>query len=260
MATIEIYAMPRSLQGTGASRRLRETGKVPGIIYGGEHPAKNVEFDHNGLFHQLKQEAFHASILSMTVDGKKERVLLRDVQMHPFKNEILHVDFQRVDENRKIHMKVPLHFANGENSPAVKVSGAIVSHVLTELDITCLPKDLPEFIVVDLTALDVGHSIHVSALALPPGVSAVTRAKLDPVVAAAVVPKAHVEEVVEVTPEAEAAAAAAAAAGIAAAPGTEGKPAADAKGKPTADAKGAEAKESGKEDKKKASGKDDRKK
>ena len=98
-------------------------------------------------------------------------MLLRDVQMHPFRNEILHVDFQRVDENRKIHMKVPLHFVNGEISPAVKVSGAIVSHVLTELDISCLPKDLPEFIEVDLSTLDVGHSMHVSALKLPPGVT-----------------------------------------------------------------------------------------
>ena len=258
MATIEINAMSRSLQGTGASRRLRGTGKVPGIIYGGEHPAKNVEFDHNGLFHQLKQEAFHASILNMSVDGEKERVLLRDVQMHPFKNEILHVDFQRVDENRKIHMKVPLHFANGENSPAVKVSGAIVSHVLTELDVSCLPKDLPEFIEVDLATLDVGNSVHVSALKLPPGVAVVSRGKLDPVVAAAVVPKAHVEEVVEVTPEAEAAAAAAAAAGAPAAGAPAATPAAE--GKPAADDKGAEKKESGKDAKKKESRKDDRKK
>ena len=159
--------------------------------------------------------------------------------MHPFKNEILHVDFQRVDENRKIHMKVPLHFVNGESSPAVKVSGAIVSHVLTELDITCLPKDLPEFIEVDLSALDVGNSVHVSALELPPGVVVVTRGKLDPVVASAVVPKAHVEEAAAVTPEAEAAAAA----GAAAAPA-----AADAK---AADAKGGEKKESAKDDKKK---------
>ena len=115
------------------------------------------------------------------------------MQMHPFRNEILHVDFQRVDENRKIHMKMPLHFVNGEISPAVKVNGAIVSHVTTELDITCLPKDLPEFIEVDLSELDVGHSMHVSAMKLPPGVTVVTRGKTDPVVATAVVPRAQVE-------------------------------------------------------------------
>ena len=164
-------------------------------------------------------------------------MLLRDVQMHPFKNEILHVDFQRIDENRKIHMKVPLHFVNGENSPAVKLSGAIVSHVTNELDVTCLPKDLPGFIEVDLMTLDVGHSIHVSALKLPPGVAVVTHGKTDPVVAAAVVPKAHVEEVVEPVPGAEAVPAAAAPEGAAA----EAKPA----------EKGAEKKEPAKEEKKK---------
>src|SRR4030095_11788288 len=140
-----------------------------------------------------------------------------------FKNEILHIDCQRVDENRKIRMKVPLHFVNAENSPAVKVSGAIVSHVVTELDVTCLPKDLPEFIEVDLSTLDVGNSVHVSALKLPPGVGVPSRGKLDPVVAAAVVPKVQVEEVVEAAPEGEEAAAAEAAA---AAPGAEGAQAA----------------------------------
>ena len=177
-------------------------------------------------------------------------MLLRAVQMHPFKNEILHVDFQRVDEDRKIHMKVPLHFVNAETSPAVKVSGAIVSHVVTELDIVCLPKDLPEYIEVDLSTLDVGNSVHVSALKLPPGVVVPSRGKLDPVVAAAVVPKAIVEEVVEAPVEGEEGAAAAAAA---AAPGAA--PAAPGAA-PAAEAKGAEKKEAGKDDKKKESGKD----
>jgi large subunit ribosomal protein L25 len=243
---IEFTAFARNTEGRGASRRMRRAGKAPGIVYGGTQEPQPIELDHNALFHALRNEAFHASILSMSLDGKVTKVLLRDVQMHPFKNEILHVDFQRIDENRKIHMKVPLHFENGETSPAVKVSGAIVSHVLTELDVSCLPKDLPEFIRVDLATLDVGHSVHVSALELPPGVVVVTRGKLDPVVAAAVVPKAHVEEIAEVTPEeAEAAAAAAAAAGTAA-PGVT--PAADAK---AADAKGGDKKESGKDEKKK---------
>jgi large subunit ribosomal protein L25 len=238
----EFTAFARTTEGRGASRRMRRAGKAPGIVYGGANAPEPIELDHNALFHALRNEAFHASILSMSLGGAVTKVLLRDVQMHPFKNEILHVDFQRVDENRKIHMKVPLHFANGDNSPAVKVSGAIVSHVLTELDVSCLPKDLPEFIEVDLSTLDVGSSVHVSALQLPPGVVVVTRGRRDPVVASAVVPKAHVEETAAVTPEAEAAAAAAAAA----APGAV--PAADAK---AADAKGGEKKESGKDDKKK---------
>jgi large subunit ribosomal protein L25 len=236
----EFTAFARTTEGRGASRRMRRAGKAPGIVYGGANAPQPIELDHNALFHALRNEAFHASILNMSLGGAVTKVLLRDVQMHPFKNEILHVDFQRIDENRKIQMKVPLHFTNGESSPAVKVSGAIVSHVVTRLDVSCLPKDLPEFIEVDLSALDVGSSVHVSALKLPPGVVVVTRGKTDPVVASAVVPKAHVEEAAAVTPEAEAAAAAAATPGAA--------PAADAK---AADAKGGEKKESGKDEKKK---------
>jgi large subunit ribosomal protein L25 len=251
MASIEFTAYARNTEGRGASRRLRRSGKAPGIVYGGTATPTPIELDHNALIHALRNEVFHASILTMKLDGGATKVLLRDVQMHPFRNEVLHVDFQRVDENRKIHMKVPLHFVNAENSPAVKVSGAIVSHVVTELDVSCLPRDLPEFIEVDLSTLDVGNSVHVSALKLPPGVVVPRRGKLDPVIAAAVVPKAQVEEVVEATPEGEAAAAAEGAA--AAAPGAEGA-------KPAAEAKGAE-KEAGKDEKKKESGgKDDRKK
>ena len=235
----EFTAFPRNTEGRGASRRMRRAGKAPGIVYGGAAAPQPIELDHNALFHALRNEGFHSSILTMKLDGGASKVLLRDVQMHPFRNEILHVDFQRVDETRKIHMKVPLHFINGEDSPAVKVSGAIVSHVTNELDISCLPKDLPGFIEVDLSELDVGHSIHVSALKLPAGVSVVTRGKLDPVVAAAVVPKAHVEETAEAVPGAEAVAGAVAA------------PAADAK----APEKEGEKKEAGKDDKK-----DDKKK
>ena len=220
----EFTAFPRTQEGRGASRRMRRAGKAPGIVYGGAGAPQPIELDHNALFHALRNEAFHASILTMKLAGGATKVLLRDVQMHPFRNEILHVDFQRVDESRKIHMKVPLHFVNGENSPAVKLSGAIVSHVTNEIDVSCLPKDLPEFIEVDLSALDVGHSIHVSALKLPAGVSLVLRGKTDPVVAAAVVPKAHVEEeVVAAEVGAEAGAAPAAAPGAAAAP-AEAKP------------------------------------
>jgi large subunit ribosomal protein L25 len=194
MATIEITAMPRSLQGTGASRRLRATGKVPGIIYGGDEPAKNVEFDHNGLFLQLRQEAFHASILSMNVDGRKQRVLLRDVQMHPWKKLVLHVDFQRVSANKKIHMKVPLHFINAEIAPGVKTGGGIVSHVMNEIDITCLPDALPEFIEVDLQALEIGEAVHLADLKIPAGVESVQLARGDNAVVATVqIPRAIVE-------------------------------------------------------------------
>lgn len=194
MATIEVTAMSRSLQGTGASRRLRVTGKVPGIIYGGEQPAKNVEFDHNNLFHQLKQETFHASILSMIVDGAKERVLLRDVQMHPWKQLVLHVDFQRVSANKKIHMKVPLHFVNADIAPGVKTGGGIVSHVMNEMDITCLPDDLPEFIEVDLQKLEIGEAVHLADVKIPQGVESVQLTRGDNAVVATVqIPRAMVE-------------------------------------------------------------------
>jgi large subunit ribosomal protein L25 len=236
---IEFTAFARNTEGRGASRRMRRAGKAPGIVYGGPVAPMPIELDHNALFHALRNEAFHSSILTMKLDGAATKVLLRDVQMHPFRNEILHVDFQRVDENRKIHMKIPLHFVNGEISPAVKINSAIISHVVADLDVTCLPKDLPEFIEVDLTELDVGHSIHVSALKMPPGVTVVSRGKLDPVVATAIVPRAQVE-----TEEETAAAAEAAAAAAAAAAPVEGEAA------PAAE-KGAEKKEGKKDDKKK---------
>jgi large subunit ribosomal protein L25 len=213
MATIEVTALARATQGTGASRRLRRTGRVPGIIYGGDKPAQVVEFHHNTLFHQLKLEAFHASILSLDFGGSKERVLLRDVQMHPWKNEILHLDFQRVSANRKIHMKVPLHFVNADVSPGVK-GGGIINHVLSELDISCLPDDLPEFIEVDLSQLQLGHSIHLNDMQMPKGVDSVQRVRGDNAVVATVqVPRAIVEEITAAAAAATADAAAPAAAG-----------------------------------------------
>jgi len=191
----EFTAFARGMRnhGRSANRRLRRSGRAPGIVYGGSGEPRQIELDHNALIHALRNEAFHASILTMKLDGAAQQVLLRAVQMHPFKKEVLHVDFQRVDANRRIHMKVPLHFANGENSPAVKLSGAIISHVLTEVDISCLPKDLPEFIAVDLAELTLNQSIHVSDLKLPSGVTAVVHGGLDPVVASAVIPKIIVE-------------------------------------------------------------------
>ncbi len=169
---IEIDANKRELQGKGASRRLRTIGKVPGVVYGGGGTAQSIELDHNNLFHKLRQEAFHASVLSLNIEGVKEQVLLRDVQMHPYKPQVLHVDFQRIDRNKKMHMKVPLHFINAELSPGVKLSGGMISHVLTEVDILCLPKDLPEYITVDLAEMTVGSTLHLSDLKLPENVEA----------------------------------------------------------------------------------------
>ena len=225
MATIEFTAFPRTSEGRGASRRMRRAGKAPGIVYGGTAAPQPIELDHNALVHALRNEAFHSSILTMKVDGSQTQVLLRAVQMHPFRNEVLHVDFQRIDATRKIHMKVPLHFVNAAESPAVKAQGAVVSHVMTEIDVACLPADLPEFIEVDLSGLDTSQPLHVSGVKLPPGVAIVTHRSGDPVVATAVVPKAAVEAEAVEGAEGEAATAATAAP---AAPAAETKPA-DAK-------------------------------
>lgn len=218
---IEIVAQNRKAQGTGASRRLRLAGKVPGIVYGGSESAATIELDHNALYHALRDEKFHASILTLKLDGKLEQVLLRSVNMHPWKPQVQHVDFQRVSASEKIHMKVPLHFINAEISPAVKVAGGIVSHVMNEIDVRCLPADLPEFIEVDLAEITIGHSIHVRDLKLPKGVEVPLRSGENPSVATAQIPRAAIAE------EEEAAAAAAAAAGeVPAAAGAEAAPAA----------------------------------
>lgn len=166
----ELNAQARTLQGSGASRRLRRAGKVPGIIYGGDAAPQAIELDHNDLLLDMKKEAFHASILVISVDGKKQQALLRDTQMHAYKPQILHVDFQRVSATEELHIMVPLHFINEDTAPGVKLSGGLVNHVLTEVDVQCLPKDLPEFIEVDVGALEVGESIHLSDLKLPKGV------------------------------------------------------------------------------------------
>jgi large subunit ribosomal protein L25 len=191
---IEIKADKRSVQGTGASRRLRRESKVPGILYGAGKDALPIEVDHKDLWFKLRMESFHASILDMEVAGEKSQVLLRDYQMHPFRPLILHVDFQRVAADRKIHVKVPLHFVNAEISPGVKVAGGLVQHVMNELEIQCLPKDLPEFIEVDLANLQAGHSLHLSTLPLPAGVEAIVPKGEDPTVATVVIPKVMTAE------------------------------------------------------------------
>jgi large subunit ribosomal protein L25 len=184
---IEIKAEPRSLQGTGASRRLRRESKVPGILYGAGKDAQPIQMDHKELYFKLKLEAFHASVLDLTVGEEKSQVLLRDYQMHPWKDIILHADFQRVDANKKIHMRVPLHFVNADIAPGVKLAGGAVQHIVNDLDITCLPKDLPEFIEVDLKDLQAGHSLHVSGVKLPSGVDSTALLKGDDLTIATVV-------------------------------------------------------------------------
>jgi large subunit ribosomal protein L25 len=192
---IALKATTRGVQGTGASRRLRRADKVPGIIYGAGKDATVIELDHNDIYHKLRLEAFHASILDLELDGKSEQVLLRDVQMHAWKQNVLHIDFQRIDANKKIHMKVPLHFINADIAPGVKQSGGIVSHVLNELNISCLPKDLPEFIEVDLKDLAAGHTIHISNLVMPTGVESVAlHRKEDKSVATIIIPRAVASE------------------------------------------------------------------
>jgi len=187
--SIEFNATKRTLQGTGASRRLRNAGRFPGVVYGGDKAPQSVEFDHNELYHLLRQEAFHSSVLTMNVEGAKETVILRDVQRHPFRQLVLHIDLQRVDATHKIHTKIPFHFINADIAPGVKLHAGIISHVITELDVKCLPGNLPEFIEVDLKNLDVGHSIHVSQLTLPAGVEANVHKGEDPVVATVAIPR-----------------------------------------------------------------------
>ena len=218
---IDVNATPRATQGKGASRRLRHEERVPGVLYGAGRPTQNIMLDQKELSLHLKHEAFHASILTLNLEGEKQQVLLRDIQMHPWRSAVLHVDFQRVARDKKIHVKVPLHFMNAELSPGVKTAGGTINHVLTDLDILCLPDDLPNYIEVDLSNLELGRSIHISDLKLPSGVvSTQLRGGDDAVVATVVVPKAEVE------PEVEAAAAVAAEA-AAAVPGAE--PAAETK-------------------------------
>ena len=191
---MKFVAFERAKQGTGASRRLRITGRTPGIVYGGTSEPLAIELDHNALWHAIKKEAFHASILDMELNGVESKVLLRNVQMHPFKQLILHIDFQRVDANTTLHMKVPLHFSGEENSPAFKIDACLITHVVTDLEVACLPANLPEFIAVDLSDLKKGTSLHAKDLTLPHGVTAVIRGRENPVIVSVVTPVAEVVE------------------------------------------------------------------
>lgn len=190
---MKFTAFERNLQGTGASRRLRNNGKTPGIVYGAGQEPKNIELDHNALYHAMRKEAFHSSILEMELNGKVEKVLLRDYQKHPYKPLVLHVDFQRIDATTKIHKKVPLHFLNEEQSEAVKIDKCIINHAVTELEIECLAEQLPEFLTVDLAKVVKGQTIHVNDLVLDSHIKVRTHGHKNPLIATVVEP---VEEVI----------------------------------------------------------------
>lgn len=189
---MKFVAFERSKQGTGASRRLRNTGRTPGIVFGGSTDPVQIELDHNALWHALKKETFHASILEMELAGKTEQVLLRDVQYHPFKQLVLHVDLQRVDARTRLHKKVPLHFVNADQSPAVKEDKCLVNTPMTVIEIECLATALPEFITVDLANMTKGSSIHVKDLVLPVGIKVVTHGRPNQTVVSMVEPEPEV--------------------------------------------------------------------
>lgn len=199
---MEVIAFERTQQGTGASRRQRRAGKTPAVIYGAGSEPQLIELDQNSISLALKNEAFHSAILNLkivsdaqnTQDAKAQQVLLRDVQYHPFKPIVLHLDFQRVDAKKKIHTKVPLHFLNQEISKAVKLSSAVLTRVLNDLEITCLPADLPQFIEVDLADMEAGQSLHAKDVKLPKGVELVAHAEENALVVSAVVPSGATEE------------------------------------------------------------------
>ena len=189
---MKFVAFERAKQGTGASRRLRITGRTPGIVYGGTGEPSLIELDHNALWHAIKKEAFHASVLEMELGGKEQKVLLRDLQMHPFKQQVLHIDFQRVEARTRLTMKVPLHYSGEEESPAVKAENCLVNHVMTELTVSCFPADVPEFINIDLSGLKKGSPLHLKDIKLPKGVKFVAKGQDNPVLVSV---SAIVEEV-----------------------------------------------------------------
>ncbi|WP_300614737.1 50S ribosomal protein L25/general stress protein Ctc [Dokdonella sp.] len=168
--THQINVQKREDQGKGASRRLRRAGFVPAVVYGGELQPVSIQIEHKDVWHASQNEWFYSSILDLSLGGDVQKVLLRDMQRHPFKQLVLHLDFQRINESEAIRLRVPLHFLNQESSPAGKTSGVVIMHELTEVEVSCLPKHLPEFIEVDLSDLKVGDTVHLSGLKLPAGV------------------------------------------------------------------------------------------
>jgi large subunit ribosomal protein L25 len=234
--SFELVAEFRETQGKGASRRLRHEGKVPAILYGGHSEARALTLSHQKLLIMLDNERFYSTILSLKVGDQTQAAILKDVQRHPYKNAIVHIDFQRVEDNQKIRINVPLHFVGAAVSPGVKSQGGMVSHMRNDVEVACLPKDLPEFIEVDLSGLSINESIHLSQLKVPEGVELLALAKEDAAVVAIHSPRAEEPEAAAATPAAGAAAAAPAAAAADAKKGAE--PAkADAKAPAKKDAK-----------------------
>ena len=203
---MKFVAFERAMQGTGASRRLRITGRTPGIVYGGTGEPTLIELDHNALWHAIKKEAFHGAILEMELGGTEHKVLLRDLQMHPYKQQVLHIDFQRVEARTRMTVKVPVHYSGEEESPAVKAENCLVNHVLTEMTVSCFPADIPEFIAVDLSTLTKGKSLHVRDIALPKNVKAVAKGQVNPVMVSvtAIVEEVEAAPVEAVDPKAKA--------------------------------------------------------
>ena len=202
---MKFVAFERAKQGTGASRRLRITGRTPGIVYGGTGEPVLIEIDHNTLWHAIKKEAFHGAILEMELGGKDHKVLLRDLQMHPYKQQVLHIDFQRVEARTRMTVKVPVHYSGEDESPAVKTENCIVNHVLTEMTVSCFPADIPEFIAVDLSGLNKSSSLRVKDVVLPKGVKAVAKGQVNPVIVSVtpIVEEVEAAPVVAVDPKAK---------------------------------------------------------
>lgn len=170
-ASFELIAEKREVKGTGASRRLRHAGKIPAIIYGAGKNSEMVSLDYNKVFHLLENEAFHTSIVDVKHNGKTEQVILREVQHHPFKQLIMHMDLQRISVSEKIHMQVPIHFIGEDEAPGVKLESGIVSRLINEVDVSCLPSELPEFLGVDVSEMKLHDSLHLSDIKLPEGVT-----------------------------------------------------------------------------------------
>lgn len=204
MNEFELIAEPRTDVGRGASRRLRQAGNLPGIIYGADKEATAITLNHDDVAHHLEQEAFYSHILTVSLGKDKQKVVLKDLQRHPYKPRLLHIDLQRVSDTEKLTMRVPLHFINEAKCIGVKQGGGVVSHIMTELEISCLPKDLPEFIEVDLAEVDVGETIHLSDLKLPEGVESYVIAHAGD--ASAPVVSVHIPKVITEEEEVEAAA------------------------------------------------------
>ncbi|RMD71899.1 MAG: 50S ribosomal protein L25/general stress protein Ctc [Gammaproteobacteria bacterium] len=195
----ELKAQPRESVGKGPSRRLRRAKRVPAILYGGKKPPMPLALDQASVLKQLENEAFYSHILTLHIGDEKEQVILKEMQRHPVKPIVLHIDFLRVSAGEVIHVHVPLHFIGEDVAPGVKAQGGIVSHLLTEVEVSCLPKDLPEYIEVDVSHLHVGETIHLSEIPLPPNVKLVTHGEQDLPVVTILAPKGGAAEATEET-------------------------------------------------------------